>query len=205
MSLIVSIFCRYRRYKEAVFLRIYRTRARWISRLSGGSLDWSLSASATVPVRIDGAGHVEIGTSVMLGWLPAPRLGSGEILLQARASGSTIAIGARTAFSNNVSIIAMRHVQVGEGCQIGDMVTIFDSDFHEVSPITRGRSAGEIASVTIGDNVWLGSRVIVLKGVTIGDNSVVAAGAVVTKSLPANVIAAGVPAKVIREMTAAGA
>lgn len=52
----------------------------------------------------------------------------------------------------------------------------------------------------IGSNVWLGSRVMVFKGVTIGENTVVAAGSVVTKSLPANVIAAGVPERVIREI-----
>lgn len=200
MSLLVSIFSRYRRYKEALLRRIYRTRARCVSRLSGGTLQWSSSSSAAVPVRIDGAGHVKIGDSVMLGYLPAPRLGSGEILLQARASGSKIKIGARTAFSNNVSIVAMKLVLIGEGCQIGDLVTIFDCDFHEINPATRNRSVGETAPVSIGNNVWLGSRVMVLKSVTIGDNSVIAAGAVVTKSLPANVIAAGVPAKVIREI-----
>jgi maltose O-acetyltransferase len=94
----------------------------------------------------------------------------------------------------------MKSVVIGVGCQIGDLVTIFDCDFHEVTPSTRNQSPGEIAPVVIGANVWLGSRVIVLKGVKIGDNTVVAAGSVVTKSLPSNVIAAGVPAKVIREI-----
>ena len=55
--------------------------------------------------------------------------------------------------------------------------------------------------ITIGDNVWLGGGVIVLPGVTIGDNAVIGAGAVVTKDIPANAIAAGNPAKVIRYIT----
>ena len=55
--------------------------------------------------------------------------------------------------------------------------------------------------VTIGDNVWLGSNVVVCPGVTIGDNAVIGAGSVVTKDVPENVIAAGVPCKVIREIT----
>lgn len=180
---------------------MYRYRALWSARLHGGELAWPRSANAAVPVRIDGSGIVRIGEHVSLGYRPAPRLGSGEILLQARAGGrgmSCVEIGARTAISNNVSIIAMQSVRIGEGCQIGDGVTIFDSDFHEIDPATRSRSAGLIAPVAIGDNVWLGSRVMVLKGVTIGNNTVVAAGSVVTRALPANVVAAGVPAKIIR-------
>ena len=58
------------------------------------------------------------------------------------------------------------------------------------------------APVVIGKNVWLGASVTVVPGVTIGDNAVIAAGAVVTKDVPANTIAAGVPAKVIRELDA---
>jgi maltose O-acetyltransferase len=175
---------------------VYRYRGQAESWLCGGNLVWPSSAPAAVPVRIDGAGSVSVGDGVALGYLPAPRIGSGEILLQARSSGSRISIGSRTAISNNVTIIAMKSISIGEGCQIGDMVTVFDCDFHEIQPNTRGRSAGQIAPVPIGNNVWLGSRVMVLKGLTIGDNTVVAAGAVVTKSLPANVIAAGVPVRV---------
>ena len=52
--------------------------------------------------------------------------------------------------------------------------------------------------ITVGKNVWIGSHSYILAGVTVGDNSVVAAGAVVTRSLPANVVAAGVPAKVVK-------
>jgi maltose O-acetyltransferase len=83
---------------------------------------------------------------------------------------------------------------------IGDQVTILDCDFHEISPITRMNGVGPIEPVVIGDNVWLGSRVMVLKGVTIGENSVVAAMSVVTKSIPPNSIAVGNPARVIRSI-----
>jgi maltose O-acetyltransferase len=94
--------------------------------------------------------------------------------------------------------VATKSIVIGNGCQIGDLVAIYDTDFHEINPATRNNSTGECAPVHIGNNVWLGSRVIVLKGVTIGDNSVVAAMSVVTKSLPTNCIAAGVPAKVVK-------
>ena len=56
------------------------------------------------------------------------------------------------------------------------------------------------APIHIGNKVWIGSGVVVTKGVTIGDNSIIAAGAVVTHDIPANVIAAGVPARVLREI-----
>lgn len=153
-----------------------------------------------VPVRSGGEGVLRIGTGCMLGYAPAPRLGSGEILLQPRVAGAVIDIGAGVLFSNNVNLVAMERITIGDGCQIGDLVAIYDSDFHELSPATRNRSPGPSAPVSIGRNVWLGSRVLVLKGVSIGDNSVVGAGSVVTKSLPTNCVAAGVPARVIRSL-----
>jgi maltose O-acetyltransferase len=80
------------------------------------------------------------------------------------------------------------------------MVLIMDSDHHEISPENRWLSSGEIVPIIIGNNVWLGSRSIILKGVTIGDHSVVGAGAVVTKSVPPKTIVAGNPAKVVRDL-----
>ena len=125
-------------------------------------------------------------------------MGSGEILLQARRRTAKIVIGSGTATSNNVSIIAMESIEIGSHCRIGDMTSIMDCDFHEVSPLTRDESPGVVAPVRLGDHVWIGSRVIILKGVTIGNNSVIGAGSVVTRSIPADSLAAGIPARVIR-------
>jgi maltose O-acetyltransferase len=154
-----------------------------------------------VTVRSAGRGSLKIGLGNTFGWKSAPRLGSGEILLQPRAVASTVIIGDRNAFSNNVSLCAMGEISIGNDCLLGDQVAIYDCDFHELDPQYRNRSAGPVLPVVIGNNVWLASRVMVLKGVSIGDNTVVAAGAVVTKSLPANVMAAGVPAKIIRKIS----
>jgi maltose O-acetyltransferase len=151
-----------------------------------------------VPLRSEGRGTLRIGKNNLFGYRPAPMLGSGEVLLQPRDANAVVAIGDGNAFSNNVSMVANELITIGDGCQIGELVSIYDCDFHEINPATRNRSAGLTRPVLIGNNVWLGSRVIVLKGVTIGDNSVVAAASVVTKSIPANCIAAGNPAKVIR-------
>jgi acetyltransferase-like isoleucine patch superfamily enzyme len=168
--------------------------------MHGARLDWPDSVLAAVPIRCDGRGAVSIGEGVKLGYRLAPRYGNGGILPQARTKDALIRIGAGCSTSNNLSIISRQAVEIGEKSMIGDCVSIFDSDFHRIDPSTRWDGGDEPQPVSIGRNVWLGSRVLVLKGVTIGDNTVVAAGSVVTRSLPANVVAAGIPAKVLRQL-----
>jgi maltose O-acetyltransferase len=153
-----------------------------------------------VPVRNGGRGSLIIGAKNCFGYLPAHRLGSGEILLQPRDAEAEIIIGEGNSLSNNVSIIAMGRIVIGDQCLIGDLVAIFDCDFHEIDPMNRKRSAGPVLPVQIGNNVWIGSRAVILKGVTIGDNSVIGAMSVVTKPVPPNSIAAGNPAKVISQI-----
>lgn len=176
--------------------RFFLAERRCLSRLEVGS-----GTVLNVPVRSQGRGTLLIGTNNMLGYAPAPRLGNGEILLQPRDRNARIVIGNHNSFSNNVSLVAMGEIEIGNRCLIGDQVTILDCDFHEISPLRRLNGVGPIEPVVIGDNVWLGSRVMVLKGVSIGENSVVAAMSVVTKSIPPNSIAAGNPARVIRHIT----
>lgn len=200
MYLISKIFRFKNRFNDKVLCRWFRLISCWKNHMNNGTIDWPKSAKASVPVRVDGVGHVAIGNEVMLGYRSGPRIGTGEIFLQARDSTAQISIGSNTITNNNISIVAMKSITIGESCQIGDMVAIIDCDFHEINPSTRNSSAGNIAPIAIGKNVWLGSRVMVLKGVTIGDNTIVAAGSIVTKSLPSNVIAAGVPAKVLKSI-----
>lgn len=128
------------------------------------------------------------------------RASDGEILLQPRGFDAELVIGNGNAFNNNVSLICMGKISTGDHCLIGDQVMIYDCDWHEIDPQHRSRSVGPVRPVIIGNNAWFGSRVMVLKGVTIGDNSVIAAASVVTKPIPANCIAAGNPAKVIRSI-----
>ncbi len=92
--------------------------------------------------------------------------------------------------------MAGEQITVGSGCMFGYGSTVTDCDWHGV--YDRTDVHGKTKPVTIGDNVWLGDGAFVGKGVTIGDNSVIGARAVVTSDIPANAIAVGNPAKVVR-------
>ena len=111
----------------------------------------------------------------------------------------TLDIGENTFINYGTSVSAMERVTIGRDCNIGTYCMIMDNDFHRLEP-ERRYEMPESGPITIGNNVWLGGHVIVLKGVTIGDGSVVAAGSVVTKDIPPRSIAVGSPAKVIREL-----
>lgn len=195
------------RIKRRLFWELRKfSRNRWLMRAvrqakqAGGSLNYNHPPSLDCPIRCDGAGDVRLDGKVSFGFKKAPMLGVGEILIQARTPESKIFIGAGTTTSNNISIIASSKISIGEGCQIGDLVAIYDCDFHEINPETRNDSVGEIIPVKIGNNVWLGSRVMVLKGVKIVDHCVIAAGSIVTTSIPERTLAAGIPARIIRKI-----
>lgn len=89
-------------------------------------------------------------------------------------------------------------VTIGDDCQIGHNV-VFATLNHGLSPETR--KATYPAPIVLGRNVWVGANCTILQGVTIGDNAVIAAGAVVTKDVPANVVVGGVPAKIIKTIS----
>ena len=153
-----------------------------------------------VPLMCDGAGRVILGNDVKVGFLQAPILGNGAVRLQARGSDALVTVGSGTSFSNNVQVIAEKRITIGSDCLIGDAVLILDSDFHDLSAEGRHSRAGLTSEVVLEDNVFLGSRTIIMKGVTIGKDSVVGAGSVVVHSIPSGVIAAGNPAKVLRKL-----
>ncbi len=173
--------------------------ATWPQRATG-NLVLAPGVRLYVPLRCDGQGRVSIADGSKMGGRHSIRYGNGTILLQARDPNSHIRIGKNCAFSNNVSIVSMESVEIGDECLIGDLVSIMDSDFHGIDPDKRRSDAAQSAPVKLENNVWLGSRVIIQKGVTVGANSIITPNAVVTSSIPANTIAGGVPARVIREL-----
>lgn len=97
----------------------------------------------------------------------------------------------------NLTAVDDTHIYVGDNTMFGPNVVLATAG-HPILPELRQKAYQYNAPVHIGKNCWLGAGVIVLPGITIGDNSVVGAGSVVTKDIPANVIAVGNPCKVLR-------
>lgn len=113
----------------------------------------------------------------------------------AASDGGRLEIGDRTAINYGTDISATGLVQIGADCLIGTHCSIIDNDYHR--PQQRAQRP-DAQPVRIGNQVWLGNRVIVLPGVTIGDGAVVAAGSVVTGNIPPGAFAIGNPARVLR-------
>jgi acetyltransferase-like isoleucine patch superfamily enzyme len=114
-------------------------------------------------------------------------------------SGGRLRIGARSLVNFGTSIVALESVDIGERCLIGTHCMIMDTPFHDVDP-ERRLEPPVARPIKIGDNVWLGARVVVMPGVTIGDDSVVGVGSIVTHDVPARTLVAGVPAAFIRTL-----
>lgn len=99
--------------------------------------------------------------------------------------------------NTNIDIYCKTNISIGNDVLIGQHVTIRDTDGHRILS-DKGEHDALSKPVMIKNHVWIATNATILKGVTIGENSVVAAGAVVTKSVPPNCLVAGVPAKIIR-------
>ena len=99
----------------------------------------------------------------------------------------------------NLTLVDDTHIYVGDCTMIGPNVTIATAG-HPILPELREKAYQFNQPVRIGRNCWLGAGVVVLPGITIGDNSVIGAGSIVTKDIPANVIAVGNPCRVLREI-----
>jgi acetyltransferase-like isoleucine patch superfamily enzyme len=150
-------------------------------------------------VRLWGVPFVENRGTLIIG--DRVRLASGVSTLELNVGPEgTLEIGDRVLINHGCSIGATKLVRIGSRCNIGSQVILIDNAFHEVDPERRDQQP-EPAPVILEENVWLAARVIVLPGVTIGKNSVVGAGSVVTRDLPPNVLAAGIPAKVLRQLS----
>jgi maltose O-acetyltransferase len=115
--------------------------------------------------------------------------------------GSHIHLGRGVFINFNCVILDCHEVHVGEGTLIAPAVQIY-TGFHPTDPEVRKTGRELAAPVRIGSNVWIGGGAIICPGVTIGDNTTIGAGSVVLKDVPANVIAAGNPCRVIRPLPA---
>ena len=116
--------------------------------------------------------------------------------------GYNIEVGENFFANYNLIILDVAKVKIGDNAQIAPNVSIYTAG-HPIHPDSRNSGYEYGIDVTIGDNVWIGGNVCIMPGVTIGNNVVIGAGSVVTKDLPDNVIAAGNPCRIIREITEA--
>lgn len=181
---------------------------RYATRVSGGKLlirggsHLALSKSASI----------EVGDSLSFGSCYRCRSGRTSILTLGKGSrivvkssfdfyygadvqlfdGAELKLG-DSFINSDCKVRCHKSITIGDGCAISHDFTVMDSNAHKLDG-SRGT-----APVTIGDHVWIGTRVTVLPGVNIGDGAVVAAGALVTKDVPAGALVGGVPAKVIHE------
>jgi acetyltransferase-like isoleucine patch superfamily enzyme len=113
--------------------------------------------------------------------------------------GAVLTIGRGTYLNDGLRIHSMVGVTIGSNCLVANNVSFFDSDFHAVEEGSITKSG----PIVLGRNVWIGAGVIILANVSIGDHSVIGAGSVVTRPIPANTLAAGNPCRRIRAIKVA--
>jgi acetyltransferase-like isoleucine patch superfamily enzyme len=187
--------------------------SRWRSRPSPfdrlRSLGVELAADVTLYgepiVSLADPSRISVGSGVVLcSESERTALGvSRPCILRTLRPGAAIVIGPESGLSGTV-ICAAVSVSVGRECLFGADVLVADTDFHPLKAAGR-RHSDEVddipaAAIVIGDNVFIGARSMILKGVHVGENSVIGAGSVVVSDIPPNVMAAGVPARVLGDL-----
>jgi maltose O-acetyltransferase len=142
----------------------------------------------------------EAGRRAILGALLG-RIGADSIVVPPFRCdyGFPIRVGARCFINYEAIVLDCAPVVIGDDVQVGPRVQLLTAT-HPLDPAERATGRESAKPITIGDGAWLGGGVIVCPGVTIGAGTVVGAGAVVVRDLPAGVLAAGNPARVIREL-----
>lgn len=186
MKIIAKIYFIFKRLVYSCFSNNNRIEGKWLSQQ---------------PVVIRGKGKVIFGNHVSFGVINAPQFYNTYAYIEARTENSTIEFGENININNAFSIISEKRVVIKNDVLIGFNCVITDSNFHDLNPKNRKLTDPNPLEVVIEENVFIGNNVTVLKGVTVGKNTVIAAGAVVTKSFPENVVIAGVPAKVIEQIS----
>lgn len=117
----------------------------------------------------------------------------------ANFGGGHVHFGSHIYANFNLTMVDDTHIYVGDYTMFGPNVTVATAG-HPILPELRRQGYQYNAPVHIGENCWIGAGVLIMPGVTIGDNSVIGAGSVVTKDIPSDVVAIGVPCRVLREI-----
>lgn len=116
-----------------------------------------------------------------------------------RCHEGNVEVGAKTVLGQECTISAYRSVRIGEQCVVADRAMFIDFD-HSVADVEQPirRQGIYMRDVVVGNNVWIGYNAQILRGVRVGDNAIIGANSVVTRDIPANAVAAGSPARVLR-------
>ena len=178
----------------AVFLSLFRGQC-WRIRCRLFSSRFKIGKGFRVVRRFvpSGPGKIVIGDNVISDGGPHP------VTLFTHSPEAEIHIG-NNVFLNGSRFGCTQRIEVGDDCILGDC-RIFDTDMHSIWPDRHSKEAVvATAPVKIEKNVWIGAASLILKGVTIGENSVIGAGSVVVRDVPPNCVAAGNPARVVKEL-----
>lgn len=166
----------------------------------GVSYGKNTKTSHGLPIINYTGGHISLGDNVVFNNYAET---SWYCKCDINCIGGAIKIGNNVGM-NGCSLYCKQSITVGDFTMIGGGTRIIDTDFHPIKWEQRRkpelRSVGKISSVTIGKDVFIGTNCVILKGVSIGDRSVIAAGSVVVKDIPSDVIAGGNPCKVIKSI-----
>jgi len=173
-------------------LRIAWFRRRWTcERITG-------EPELRAPAVLAGRGSIGFGQGVIFGWEQSAGYLSGYTYVEARNPESSVEFGDQTHLNNGVMVVSEGPgVAIGRRCLIGPGVHVYDSDFHPLTAADRRDAAPRMARVELGDDVFVGTNALILKGVTVGAGSVVGAGAVVVADVPAGAVVGGNPARVV--------
>ena len=123
-----------------------------------------------------------------------------ELPFHANWGGKNVHMGSHVYANSNLTLVDDGHIYIGDKVMFGPNVTIATAG-HPINPELRARGLQFNRDVHIGENTWIGAGTIVVPGVSIGSNTVIGAGSVVTKDIPDNVVAAGCPCRVMREIS----
>jgi acetyltransferase-like isoleucine patch superfamily enzyme len=177
------------RWYERNSLPWNRARIHWELMRREAFARWPLHGNVLEALQED---RLRLGAHVLFEpgvWLTAP-------------DAARIHIGAGTFLNLGVMVAAMELVEIGEHCMFanGCFVTDADHRFDDPERPITWQGFSSKGPTRIGDNVWCGANVVITSGVTVGERCVIGANSVVTRDLPPRVIAAGAPARVIREI-----
>lgn len=152
------------------------------------------------PIVLRGKGKISVGSNVNIGVINSPLFYNSYAYIEARNKNSSLKFGNNIHINNGFSIVSEKNITIYDNVLIGFNCHIIDSNFHNLNIDKRLETDPNPKEVIIKENVFIGNNVTILKGVSLGENLVVANGAVVTKSFPANVVVGGVPAKIVSEL-----